>query len=93
MTGVVLVFEVGGVLFKSGVPFKQIRFLGLTISWAMFAYIRGRKDTPALKDVLLKTGYFEQAKPILKFLPVSCSIYSNVFRAIYLDLDRGTIST
>ena len=30
----------------------------------------GKKDTPAIKEVLLKLGYFERAKPNLKMLSV-----------------------
>ena len=32
---------------------------------------KAKKDTPTIKEVVLKWGHFERAKPIFKMLPVS----------------------
>ena len=46
-------------------------------------YTRGKKDTPAFKEVLLKWGHVERAKPIIQMLPVllACSKFLRSFKS------------
>ena len=49
----------------------------------------GKKDTPAIKQVLLIWGQFEQAKPIFEILPVSS--LENSVTMVSRSFQRGTL--
>ena len=51
-------------------------------------YTHIKKDTPAIKEILLKWGHFLRAKYILKMLPVFSNMYLRSFRSF----QRGTAS-